>query len=165
MGLERMAPPAASAGEVDWTRALAAAQARFPHAELRMASLPAAPGKPAVVRLRQPQEWHANGRTIVYIDPGSSSVLAVDDALAKPPQARLYNAFWPIHASKVGGLAWKVLTFVSGVALAALAAYGAESYRRKLFARPPKPRPLRTPTDPPVSIRARGARRGRRTVD
>ena len=145
MGFERTAPPAASEGRVDWPRAMAAAQARFPNAELRMAIRSSGPGKPASVRLRQPLEWHTNGRTIVYIDPATSTVLAVDDAMSQSASARLYNAFWPIHASKVGGLLWKVLTFLTGIGLAALAAYGLESYRRKLF--PPSTRPRR-PAEP-----------------
>lgn len=134
MGFERPKPPAAvGTGEVDWAIALAAAKARFPDAALRMAVLSPAPGKPASVRLRQPAEWHANGRTVVWIDPATSRIAAVEDALAQPGAARLYNAFWPVHASKVGGLAWKVLTFLAGLALAALSIYGAEAYRRKLF--------------------------------
>lgn len=147
MGFERMAPPAsAGIGQVDWDRAFAAAQARFPDAELRIGILAAAPGKPAAIRLRQPDEWHANGRTIVWIDPATSSVIAADDALAQSASARAYNGFWPIHASKVGGLAWKLVTFLTGLSLAALAAYGAESYRRKLF--PPRrrrPAPVKSP--------------------
>lgn len=126
-------PPAAGGGQVDWGVALAAAQAAFPEARLRLASPPARPGAPAVIRLQQPKEWHANGRTVVYIDPASSRVLAVDDPFKQPLQARILEAAWPVHASKVGGLPWKALTFLAGVCLAALSLYGAESYRRRLF--------------------------------
>jgi uncharacterized iron-regulated membrane protein len=135
MGFERAAPPAGAfgAGEVDWRVALAAAQARFPGSELRVAIPAAEAGKPASIRLRQPGEWHANGRTIVYVDPATSRIAAVDDAMTQEPASRLYNAFWPVHASKVGGLPWKIATFLGGLSLAALSIYGAESYRRKLF--------------------------------
>jgi len=133
MGFERARPPAAAGvGQVDWAKAFAAAQARFPGSEIRIAALPR-PGKPAVIRLRQADEWHANGRTTLWIDPATSTVMAVDDALAQGGPAQVYNAFWPLHASKVGGLAWKLATFLTGLALAALSLYGAESYRRKLF--------------------------------
>ncbi|WP_334162730.1 PepSY-associated TM helix domain-containing protein [Phenylobacterium sp.] len=133
MGFERAKPPAtAGVGEVDWLRAFAAAQARFPGSEIRIAALPRR-GKPAVIRVRQPDEWHANGRTTLWVDPATSQIMAVDDALAQAPAAQFYNAFWPVHASKVGGLAWKVVTLFAGLALAALSLYGAESYRRKLF--------------------------------
>jgi uncharacterized iron-regulated membrane protein len=133
MGFSRTRPPAAAGiGDMDWAAAFAAAQARFPGAEIRIAAFPK-PGKPALIRLRQPAEWHANGRTSVWIDPATSRILKVDDALAQTPAARLYNAFWPVHASKVGGVAWKLVTFLGGLGLAALSLYGAESYRRKLF--------------------------------
>lgn len=133
MGFQRAKPPTtAGVGEVDWLKAFTAAQARFPGSEIRIAALPR-PGKPAAIRVRQPAEWHANGRTTLWIDPATSTVMAVDDALGQTRSAQVYNGFWPVHASKVGGLAWKVVTFLAGLALAALSLYGAESYRRKLF--------------------------------
>ncbi|HEY8571068.1 PepSY-associated TM helix domain-containing protein [Phenylobacterium sp.] len=146
MGFTPAKPPAAGAGETDWAGALAAAQAQFPEATLRMAVMPAKAGRAAVVRLRQPGEWHTNGRTVVHVDPKTGRILQAEDAMAHPLQQRAYNAFWPIHASKVGGLAWKLLTFLTGLSLAALAVYGAESYRRKLF--PPRrarPAPMKAP--------------------
>ncbi|MGZ9101245.1 MAG: PepSY domain-containing protein, partial [Brevundimonas sp.] len=42
-------PPVVGTGEIDWPAALAAAQARFPDATLRMAGWPAGPGKPASI--------------------------------------------------------------------------------------------------------------------
>lgn len=131
--IEPSKPPAAGEGRVDWASALAAAQAAFPKARLRLASPPARAGAPVIVRLQQPGEWHANGRTVVYIDPATTRVLAVEDPFTHPVRARVYDAAWPVHASKVGGLPWKVVTFLAGVCLAALSLYGAESYRRKLF--------------------------------
>lgn len=131
--IEPSKPPAAGEGRVDWGSALAAAQAAFPSARLRLASPPARSGAPVTVRLQQPGEWHANGRTVVYIDPATTRVLAVEDPFTHPLRARIYNAAWPVHASKVGGLPWKVITFLAGVCLAVLSLYGAESYRRKLF--------------------------------
>lgn len=150
MGFTPAKPPAARPGDVDWPRALSAAQQRFPDAELRIAALPPGPGKPAQIRLRQLGEWHKNGRTIVWIDPADSRILRVDDAMAYGRSQRLYNAFWPIHASKVGGLVWKALTFLTGLAVAALALYGAESYRRKLFARPVRRPRQAAPARPPA---------------
>jgi uncharacterized iron-regulated membrane protein len=130
---EKAKPPAVSAAAPDWPAVFAAAQARFPDAVLRSATPPAQPGKTVMVRLRQPAEWHANGRTVVHLDPADGRIVAVEDALAHPLRQRIYNAFWPLHASKVGGLVWKVVSFLAGLALAALSIYGAEAYRRKLF--------------------------------
>ena len=129
--------PEAGASAVDWERALAAAQARFPAAQLRITTLPDKPKAPMTIRLRQPQEWHANGRTIVYIDPATSEVLAAEDPLKSPLRAQVYAAAWPIHASKVGGLGWQILSLITGVSLFALSLYGAEAYRRSIFRRSP----------------------------
>lgn len=119
--------------EVDWPAVMGAAQARFPDAALRIVVSPRNPGQPVEVRLRRPGEWHANGRTRVWLD-GDGSVLRAEDALAAPSAARVFNAFWPLHAARVGGLPWRVLVATGGLSLALLSLYGAESYRRKLLA-------------------------------
>lgn len=132
-GFVRVKPPKAQAGAPNWPVALANAQARFPDAALRSAALPTEPGKPITVRLRQPREWHVNGRTMVHLEPATGRVLAVDDALKQAGLQQAYNAFWPVHASRVGGVVWKLTTLAGGLALLALSLYGGESYRRKLF--------------------------------
>lgn len=127
-------PKAVTSGPIDAARALAAAQARFPDATLRMMSFPAKPGQPLTVRLRQPGEWHTNGRTMVWLEPATSVVLGAADAQAANAGSRLFSSLWPIHAAKLG-LVWKWLTFLGGLALAALSLYGGEAYRKRLFRR------------------------------
>ena len=131
------APKAASigAGPTNWPAGLAAARTRFPGATVRMAVAPSKAGQPASVRLRQAGEWHANGRTIVFLDPPTGQVLSVYDAQAQNRGARIFNAFWPLHAARVGGTVWTVLIFLGGLGLAALSLYGGEAYRRKLMGR------------------------------
>ena len=58
----------------------------------------------AQCRLRQPGEWHPNGRTTATIGPATigpatSQVVATSDAHALPTGIRAYNAFYPLHAS------------------------------------------------------------------
>ena len=120
--------PVVGTGDVDWVRALTAAQARFPEATLRMAGRPAAPGKPATIRLRQSGEWHPNGRTTVTIDPATSQIVAASDAHALPTGIRAYNAFYPIHASAVGGWVYDAITGLSGLAMAGLGFVGAWAF-------------------------------------
>lgn len=127
------APKTAGEGAVNWAVALRNAQVAFPDARVRMAVFPAKAGAPASVRLQQAGEWHANGRTIVYLDPPTGRVLGALDAQAASTGHRLFNVFWPIHAAKVGGPLWQLVVFLSGLGLTALSLYGAESYRRKLF--------------------------------
>ncbi len=133
-------PKARTAGAVNWPAAMANAQARFPGAAIRIASVPAKKGAPVAIRLKQAAEWHANGRTIVYAEPATGAVIAATDALAESAGGRFYNGLWPIHAAKVGGWAWKVMILLSGLSLAALSLYGGEAYRKRLF---PKKRATR----------------------
>ncbi len=128
-------PQAETFGTIDWNATLSAAQAQFPTAAIRIASLPAKAGAPIAIRLRQTEEWHSNGRTIVYLEPTRAKVLSVRDALAESAGGRFYNALWPIHAAKVGGWVWKVMILLSGLSLAALSLYGGEAYRKRLFPR------------------------------
>jgi uncharacterized iron-regulated membrane protein len=125
-------PPKVAPAPADWPAALAAAHARFPDAELRMAVWPKKPGQPLQVRLRRPGEWHTNGRTSVSVDP-SGRVLAAVDAQALGRGARIYNGLWPVHASRVGGLPWKLLTLLGGLSLTALSLYGAVAFAPKAF--------------------------------
>jgi uncharacterized iron-regulated membrane protein len=127
-GVEPPKPPKAGVGDVDWPRALAAAQAAFPDAALRLAAWPAKPGAPVVIRMKQPAEWHPNGRTLVYIDPADARVLATLDAQALGPGTRAYNAFYPVHAGMVGGLLYEAVTFLSGLGLAILGGFGLWSF-------------------------------------
>lgn len=119
-------------GPTDWPAAIAAAQARFPKATVRMV---VASGKAPSIRLRQPGEWHVNGRTIVYLDPPKGRIIGVYDAQAQEAGARTFNVFWPLHAGRVGGVAWQTTILLSGLGLAALSLYGGEAYRRRLMKR------------------------------
>lgn len=122
------APPVVGAGPVDWPAALTAAQAAFPQARVRTAGLPPEPGKPASVRLRQPGEWHPNGRTVALIDPATSRVVGTVDAHALGGGTRLQNALYPIHAASVGGWLYDLVVALSGLALAGLGGVGTWSF-------------------------------------
>ena len=135
-------PPRAGTGDIDWPTALVAAQARFPDATLRSVRWPAAPGKPATVRLRQPQEWHPNGRTYVQIDPATGTVVQVTDAQSLPRGIRLTHAFYPVHAATIGGWPYKLVSALSGLALVLLGGLGTWSF---LFRPRRKRRAARTP--------------------
>lgn len=127
-GAPKPPTPVVGAGDIDWAKAFTAAQARFPDATLRMAIRPSAPGKPATIRLKQPGEWHPNGRTTATIDPATSRVVATSDANALPTGIRAYNAFYPLHASSVGGWLYDVVTSLSGLAMAGLGVVGAWAF-------------------------------------
>ncbi len=141
-GAPKPPTPVVGTGDIDWVRALTAAQARFPEATLRMASRPAAPGQPATIRLRQPGEWHPNGRTTATIDPATSRVVATSDANALPTGIRAYNAFYPLHASSIGGWLYDWVTALSGLAMAGLGLVGAWAFLTKPRRRSLRPQHL-----------------------
>lgn len=118
------APAAAAAGGIAWQAVFAAALARFPEAAPRVVAWPPAPGGPVVVRLRQPAEWHPNGRTTIHMT-AAGGLVGVRDAVAAPLGDRLVDSAYPVHAGKVGGLPYRLLLALAGLALALLSAYGA----------------------------------------
>ena len=69
-------------------------------------------------------------------------VLGARDALAMPGGAQAFNMAFPIHASKVGGWAWRVLLTVSGLALTMLGSFAVWSF----WFRRPKAAKARTRT-------------------
>ena len=121
----RAGPTAPSdAGDPDWPRALAAAQAQYPKAEPRMIIWPASMFSPLVVRFRQPGEWAADGNTDVWIDPSTNRVVGGVDGLKRGGGDKLFNALLPLHAGRNGAPFYDLFVGLSGVALTLLGLYG-----------------------------------------
>jgi uncharacterized iron-regulated membrane protein len=118
------APPKIKGGklakDLDWTEVIGAAQARYPGAEVRTIGLPAKAGSLIQIRLRQRSEWLPNGRTMAWFDSATGKMVATRDALALPLGSRIANADYPLHAAKVGGLAYRLVMTVSGLTLSLL---------------------------------------------
>ena len=124
--------PAAGTGSADWTAALAAAQDAFPDgAYPRLASPPRSPGTPASLRLRQPGEWHQNGRTYVLMDPATNLPLATQDGRALTRADRVFNALYPLHSAGIGGRLYDILSFLTGLSLTVLGLAGTWTFLRK----------------------------------
>ncbi|MDG2522610.1 PepSY-associated TM helix domain-containing protein [Caulobacter segnis] len=118
------APPRIKGGELadrlDWTAMLTAARARHPDAQFRILAMPAKTGALVSLRLRRAAEWLPNGRTMVWFDPANGRAVADRDSEALPLGLRVYNSEYPIHAAKTGGLAYRLVMTLSGVALTLL---------------------------------------------
>lgn len=108
------------AKNLDWTRLIGQAQARFPGAEVRTIGLPQKKGGLIAVRMRQQREWLPNGRSMVWFDPATGAMVASRDALAMPLGSRIASADYPLHAAKVGGLAYRLVMTFSGLTLGLL---------------------------------------------
>jgi uncharacterized iron-regulated membrane protein len=92
------------------------------------------------MRARQPAEWLPNGRTLLWFDPADGRLVDHRDALAMPAGSRLFNLLYPIHAAKVGGLSYRLVMTLSGLALSLLGSLTMLSFwSRRLRRRPARP--------------------------
>jgi uncharacterized iron-regulated membrane protein len=121
---ESLTPPRVASGPLaarpDWQAMFAAARARFPDGEFRIVALPRRPGDPISLRMRRAAEWLPNGRTLVLFDAATGAILYTRDALAMAAGPQLFNAAYPVHSGKVGGLAWRLVLTLAGLALTLL---------------------------------------------
>lgn len=121
---EAQAPPSTKGGPLpsapNWLTMITSAHAAFPDAELRIISLPDNDGDLLTIRLKQPAEWHPNGRTVAWFDPETGALLAVRDALALPLGLQIQNALYPLHAGTTGSVVHQVMTTLTGLVLAIL---------------------------------------------
>ena len=126
-------------GQAEFTpaSALMLAERRFPDARIRRLTLPSAPGGPISVRLRQPFEWTPNGRTQLLLAPDGT--VSIEDSAAANRGAWLAEKLYPIHSGKVGGLIWKLVMTVSGLALAMLGALTTWSFWKRRSDRSSRP--------------------------
>jgi uncharacterized iron-regulated membrane protein len=104
----------------DWRTIMINAQAAFPRATPRRLMLPAEPGAPLALRLKQDFEWTPNGRTYVWLDPATAEVVATEDPAAGDTASAITEKYYSLHAGKVGGLLWRLLLTFSGLTLALL---------------------------------------------
>jgi uncharacterized iron-regulated membrane protein len=56
----------------------------------------------------------------VYLDGGSSDVLATDDPANSDTASVISEKFYPIHAGKVGGVLWRLALTFNGLTLTLL---------------------------------------------
>jgi uncharacterized iron-regulated membrane protein len=96
---------------------LQTAKQRFPNAELRRIAFPQKPGKPILVRLRQPAEWTPNGRTHLSFDSRTGALISIEDPLRGNRAAAISEKLYPLHAATTGGLTTKLLMTISGLSL------------------------------------------------
>ena len=133
--------------ETDWTALMSSARQQLPKAAPRRLQFPRETGEPVVLRMRQSFEWTPNGRTYVMLDPATSAVVSVDDPAAGNAAQAAQEKLYPLHAAKVGGLAWKLAITLSGLALAMLGTFAVWSFwfRRPKQARTSLPLAMTAP--------------------
>ncbi len=120
--------PRIAPGDVE--ELLAEAQAIYPAAQPRRLQFTAGG---LVLRSRQPFEWTPNGRTYLRERDGQIAIDAPDGTFDKDAMS---EKFYPVHAGKVGGTAWKLALTFAGMALALLGLFTTFSFWRNPRARP-----------------------------
>lgn len=116
------------AADLDWQAIVVAAHRAYPDAQLRIIAVPKKPGEPITVRMKRAAEWLPNGRTMLWFDPATGELLASRDALLMQPGTQAFNMAYPLHAGKVGGLAYRLLLTAAGLALAILGSLSVWSF-------------------------------------
>lgn len=116
---------------IDWAAGFSGAATAFPNAIPRMAIWPS-DGGAASLRLKQPSEWHPNGRTR-FVFKGTLN--QSEDALTLGTGREAFNAIYPIHAGKTGSVLYKFLIALIGLALMTLSVLGLISFAKR-FGRP-----------------------------
>jgi uncharacterized iron-regulated membrane protein len=105
---------------LDWAAMIRQARMQFPEAEVRRLSLPSGTGGVIILRMRKPEEWLPDGRTLVWFDPANGRMIGTQDARVLGAQVRADNMLFALHTAGVGGLAYRLVMTVSGLALALL---------------------------------------------
>jgi uncharacterized iron-regulated membrane protein len=130
--VKALEPPKYQSGPLaetpDYPAMLGTARQLYPTAEFRILSLPKKPGDPISLRMRQQAEWLPNGRTTLWFDAATGQLLGTRDALKMPGGAQAFNMAYPLHAAKVGGIAYKSLMAVVGLALTLLGSLAVWSF-------------------------------------
>jgi uncharacterized iron-regulated membrane protein len=122
------------AANFDWHGLLQVVRNEYPDGQLRGISVPRREGQLIRVRVRQPGEWLPNGRTLLWFDAATGKLVDSRDAMTLPMATRAYNVVFPIHASKVGGLVYKLVMTAAGltlVMLGSLAVYAFWGFRAR----------------------------------
>lgn len=116
-----------------WLELVTSGGMAFPDASLRIVSFPKNAQNPITMRYRQPAEWHSNGRSQVRLDPVRGAVLDKRDALAAPRALQADYKVYPLHAGRVGGLAWRLALSFAGLALFMLGSFTVWSFWQRRF--------------------------------
>jgi uncharacterized iron-regulated membrane protein len=127
------ARPVPVAEQLDWAGMITRARERFPQADVRSLSLPRNDNGLITLRMRGQQEWLPNGRTTVWFAADTGELVAARDAAELSGTVIAYNALYPLHAGKVGGLPYRMAITLSGLALTLLGSLAVWTF---WFARP-----------------------------
>ena len=77
-----------------------------------------------IIGVKQPDEWHPDGMSRVYIEAASGYMDIRFDAVTLPAVERAWHAAYPLHTGKLESLPYKLFLTLSGMLVATLASLG-----------------------------------------
>jgi uncharacterized iron-regulated membrane protein len=123
-------------GDVKVARAAQAAAGLFPAARVSRVVLPAKPGLPYEVRLRQPGEVRqGDGNTRVTVDAATGRVLRVRDPLRAQAGDAFIDWQFPLHTGEAFGTIGRIVISIVGLTPLAFLVTGLAVWRRRRTAR------------------------------
>jgi uncharacterized iron-regulated membrane protein len=114
--------------EGDWLPAMRRALATFPAGEVRSVQVANDFSGYRIIGVKQPEEWHPDGMSRVYVDAAGGWMDVRYDATALPLIERAYNGVYPLHTGKLESLTYKILLTISGLLVALLSTLGLTSF-------------------------------------
>jgi len=119
----------------DWLPAMTRALGTFPAGEVRSVNVASRASPYRIIGVKQPDEWHPDGMSRVYIEAVSGYMDVRFDATALPAVERVHHAVYPLHTGKLESLPYKLFLTLSGLAVATLATLGLVCFVRARLAR------------------------------
>lgn len=69
------------------------------------------------LRMKQPEEWHPNGRSYVSFHPNTSQISEITNYRDQTLGTKISQTFYALHIAEVGGLMYFSIAVISGIAL------------------------------------------------
>jgi uncharacterized iron-regulated membrane protein len=117
----------------EWLPAMTRALATFPAGEVRSVTVANRASPYRIIGVKQPDEWHPDGMSRVYIEAASGYMDVRFDAVSLPGVERAYHAVYPLHTGKLDSLPYKLFLTLSGLLAATLASLGLVCFLRGRF--------------------------------
>ncbi len=102
----------------------AAAQAAYPDGAIGFFLYTPHADRPLAVRMRLPDDPHPNGRSTVWLDPRTATVVAAQRWNELDPGVRINSILYPLHTGELGGVAGEAAVALLGLGLGALGISG-----------------------------------------
>lgn len=112
----------------DWLPAMRRALATFPAGEIRSVQVANEFSNYRIIGVKQPEEWHPDSMSRVYVDTEGGWMDIWYDATALHSIERAYNLVYPLHTGNAESITYKSLLTVSGVLVTLLSAPGLTSF-------------------------------------